>query len=333
MTDDYSPPSDFLQACVNEEVPLTGSLFADANLARLIAMTRDEDVANRDWATLLLAQTELDTPEIQAAFRERLGDADAIVRGEALSGLAMRDRAGTLPLVANELDGIPVGLPTMEAAELIADATLLPHLLPWLAKRCNPSDEFDLALEEAVRACGGDPAAYSERSTNRRGPGQPDKYLPESPFLIAVSNGDVEFVDHPRADFNLRELLGFVRDQDRANRDWAAFLIAQLPLDTTEIRAALVHASADEDGDVRDEALVGLARRNRAAALERIVPELEESVSPALLEAAAIIADPSLLPLLSAPEGWGSGDEDRFERLRKAIAACEAGVWTYMGEA
>lgn len=329
MSDDYLPPSDFLQSCLNDDVTLSGSVFAEANLARLIAMTRDEDVANRDWATILLAQTDLDTPEIRAAFKERLGDEDSIVRGEALVGLAQRDPALALPLVITELGRRPVGLPTMEAAEEIADAKLLPHLLPWLMERATPSDHFDEALEQAVRACGGDPDQHTARSSNRRGPGG-EGYHPESQFLLSARYGEVDFENHPRAAHNLRELLSYVHDDAVENRDWAAFLIAQLPLDTPEIRAALLHAAEDENEDVRDEALIGLARRDRAAALARIEPLLEQGAGVCLLEAATITADKSLLPMLRALEGSESGDEETLGLLRQAVVACEAGEWIYM---
>ena len=39
----YSPPSDFLCSIVAEDVPLSGSPFAEANLRRLILLTGDPD--------------------------------------------------------------------------------------------------------------------------------------------------------------------------------------------------------------------------------------------------------------------------------------------------
>jgi len=41
---------------------VSGSDTADENLRRLIDMIRDPDPANRDWATLILAQQELYSP-------------------------------------------------------------------------------------------------------------------------------------------------------------------------------------------------------------------------------------------------------------------------------
>lgn len=340
MSDGYFPPSDFLQACADGDVTLSGSRFADANLVRLIAMTADADVENRDWATMLLAETELDTPDIRAAFLARLADEDSIVRGEALVGLAARDPAGALPHVIAEVDRRPVGYPTMRAAEAIGDPVLLPHLIPLLKERATPADDFDEALEDAIRACGGDPDAHPERSSDRKGPGA-EGDNPKAQFLCNVRHHDVEFENHPRANKNLNKLLGYAADPDPRERDWAIFLIDRLPLDTPEIRAVLLKAADDEDFGTRDQALIGLARRDRAVALERVARLLEEESSARLMMAAAILADRTLLPLLRAIEAWDDEDIESREGdqavelkwLQKAIVSCETGTWTYMGTA
>jgi hypothetical protein len=46
-------------------------------------------------------------------------------------------------------------MPTFEAAETIADPSLLPHLLPWRAERSDPPDAIDEAVEQAIARCGG----------------------------------------------------------------------------------------------------------------------------------------------------------------------------------
>lgn len=99
MSERYEPSSDFLRAIIADEVALSGGEFAEANLNRLIAFTRDPDRANRDWATLLLSQETGDTPSIRAALLEAAEDDDVIVRAEAALGLAMRDRDLALPYV------------------------------------------------------------------------------------------------------------------------------------------------------------------------------------------------------------------------------------------
>ncbi|WP_082730423.1 MULTISPECIES: HEAT repeat domain-containing protein [Sphingomonas] len=143
---------------MNEHVPFSGSAFAEANLRRLIALTSDPDTANRDWATMLLAQTEIDTAEVRAALLERVGDTDAIVRAEALVGLVQRDRELALPLVAAELQGNDCNTVLIEAAEALADRTLLPILMAWWGDRANPPDRIDKALAHAIAACGGSTA-------------------------------------------------------------------------------------------------------------------------------------------------------------------------------
>ena len=152
-----------------------------------------------------------------------------------------------------------------------------------------------------------------------------EQYLPESEFLNHVIAGEIRFEGSPFAEANLSQLLDMVSDSDRSNRDWATFVIAGLPYDTPEIRAALIKAADDDDPDTRDEAIVGLARRDRETALARLAPLLSEELGVVLLEAATILGDPSLAPALKEIEQWEGGDDGVRAVLRRAIAACEAG--------
>ena len=86
-------------------IELVGGEHAEANLARLIAMMRDKDPANRDWATLLLAQQDFDTPRVRDALLGAAEDENEYVRAEAILGLAQRDKALALPLLQRELRG------------------------------------------------------------------------------------------------------------------------------------------------------------------------------------------------------------------------------------
>jgi hypothetical protein len=151
VTARYEPTSDFLKAVIAEEVPLSGSPFADANMRQLIAMTRDSDLSNRDWATMLLASEEADTPDIREALLSAAGDENGIVRAEALVGLARRDRRLALPLVLKALAGEHASMPVFEAAELIADPILTEALRPWT----EPSDDgwLDNLARNALAAC------------------------------------------------------------------------------------------------------------------------------------------------------------------------------------
>lgn len=151
MGDRYAPPSAFLKAVIDEEVPLTGSDFATANLQRLIEMTRHKDPANRDWATLLLAQQDLDTPDIREALLRAAEDDIDAVRAEAILGVAQRDKALALPLLQKELARKSVALPIFEAAVLVADPSLIDHLRGY----AHPSGDelIDRWALDALQAC------------------------------------------------------------------------------------------------------------------------------------------------------------------------------------
>jgi hypothetical protein len=151
MSERYEPTSAFLRAIIAEKVPLSGSSFADANMLQLIAMTQDGDLSNRDWATMLLASEEADTPEVRRALLSAADDESDIVRAEALLGIARRDRKLALPLVLKALTDDYVSMPVFEAAELVADPLLVDVLGPWT----EPSDNewLDQLARDALAAC------------------------------------------------------------------------------------------------------------------------------------------------------------------------------------
>jgi hypothetical protein len=152
MADRYEPPSEFLKAILDDQVPLTGSEFADTNLRRLIEMTRDEHPANRDWATFLLAADEdLDTPEIRNALLAAAEDESGIVRAEAILGLAERDKNLALPLLQRELAYESVWAPIFEAAKVVAAPSLADPLRNF-AIPSGSANIDELALE-ALTAC------------------------------------------------------------------------------------------------------------------------------------------------------------------------------------
>ena len=125
MVEQYEPASDFLKAIIAEEAPLSGSPLAEENMRQLIAMTRDYDVSNRDWATMILSMEEADTPAIRQALLSAAADAIEIVRAEALVGIARRDRKLALPLVLEALSSEWARMPVFEAAALVADPALV----------------------------------------------------------------------------------------------------------------------------------------------------------------------------------------------------------------
>lgn len=163
MGDRYEPESDFLGAILSGNVPLpddepeegaTSALHAElseANLQKLIRFTRDEVLSNRDWATFLLAQREIDTPFIREALLEASRDVEDDVRHEALWGLARRDPDLALPLVREALER-SASVPLMEAAAHCADPSLVPTLREW-AEVTSLSEIIRLHLVDALAAC------------------------------------------------------------------------------------------------------------------------------------------------------------------------------------
>lgn len=169
---------------------------------------------------------------------------------------------------------------------------------------------------------------------------------PEVLYAILVALGHIKhpdgigpalpFVDHPDPDVRygvIHALIG--QDDDRAvanlirlsrdpvveNRDWATFALGSMTeRDAPELRAALADRLDDDDLTTAGEALVGLARRRDPRALPVLRDLLAaHDAGPLEFEAAELLADPDLLPLLLAldlDQGDGSSS------LRAAIAAC-----------
>lgn len=150
----YVPPSGFLQDLLRRDLPLSGGPAEDWRAAKLISLTRDADAANRDWALCLLQQSELDTPEVRAALIAGMDDPHHEASLEALIGVAIRDRMTALPRVAALLESEWVNSMVLEAAAIVADASLLPALEAIAAELgMDEDDTFDNALREALECC------------------------------------------------------------------------------------------------------------------------------------------------------------------------------------
>ena len=151
MPERLEPSSEFLKAVAAGDAPLSGGVFADANLGELIEATRDEDRANRDWATFLLALSDIDTAAVRDALLHAARDDDEYVRAEAISGLAQRDHKLALPFVQNALRAQTVAAPIFEAAERIGHPSLVEDLRLW----ARPSDDhyLDQLATDALAAC------------------------------------------------------------------------------------------------------------------------------------------------------------------------------------
>jgi hypothetical protein len=126
--EDYSPQSDFLCNVAAGNVPLAGSNFADQNRRRLIAFTTDADSSNRDWAVMLLAQQEINLPDVHAALLTAAQTEEGIIQAQAVLGLALIDPEQALPFVQHGLKEKEVFYDIIEAAEAVADSSLIDDL-------------------------------------------------------------------------------------------------------------------------------------------------------------------------------------------------------------
>jgi len=119
----------------------------------------------------------------------------------------------------------------------------------------------------------------------------------------------------------LEALIELTRDPEARVRDWATFALgSQVEADTPELRDVLAERLDDEDDDTRAEAFVGLARRGDRRVLPVLRHELaSDSVQAPAVEAAALMGDPLLHPLLVALQGRWDVDQ---EALGEAIRAC-----------
>lgn len=123
---------------------------------------------------------------------------------------------------------------------------------------------------------------------------------PEVRFAVAFALG--KFTDDPVA---VQTLLPLTRDVDDDVRDWATFGIGALgKLDSPEIRDALVSRLNDSFEDVRQEAMVGLARMNDQRVLSSLLFALEQPTVPDIL----IDAANEMLGIEEGVPGWKAGE-------------------------
>jgi HEAT repeat protein len=151
MSGRYEPPSDFLKTVIADEIPFGDNQWGRSNLRKLIDMMRDDDRANRDWATLLIAQQEIDTAEVREALLRAAVDEDEHVRAEAILGLAQRDPALALPLLRSALSGETASMAIFEAATLVADPSLIDDLRAFAISSDNSF--LDELARDALEAC------------------------------------------------------------------------------------------------------------------------------------------------------------------------------------
>ncbi len=150
MTRSTAPTAPRLQALAAADWPQDGPVVAEM-AEELIEFLTDADVANRDWATFLLAQSAADGADVREALIRAASDRDPVVRGEAVLGLARRDAGLALPLVRAGLSAQAVSLPLLEAARLCAHPMLILDLEYWARPSSNRL--ADMAATEALFAC------------------------------------------------------------------------------------------------------------------------------------------------------------------------------------
>jgi HEAT repeat protein len=152
----------------------------------------------------------------------------------------------------------------------------------------------------------------------------------------------IRFANHPDSDIRygvvfglsgrddeaaIRTLIALTNDPDVRVRDWATFdLASQTEWDSPALRAVLWARVTDSDNITRGEALKGLAERRVPGVLNAIIAELTgPDPHEYAVEAAAILADPRLVPALEHFQ-FRAGASDW---LTGVIEGCRAGdqVW------
>ncbi|AWZ04438.1 hypothetical protein DRB96_06640 [Streptomyces sp. ICC1] len=117
----------------------------------------------------------------------------------------------------------------------------------------------------------------------------------------------------------VRALLALTRDADPRVRDRATFVLGfQLEADGPEVRAALWERTGDEDREVREEGVRGLARRRDPRAVPLLAQLLAhpDGAHVHTFDAARIMGAPELLPALLDYEPEGAG-------VTAAVHACD----------
>jgi HEAT repeat protein len=202
------------------------------------------------------------------------------------------ERAVAAHILGAAVDGVPALAPQA--------VSLLEHMLP--------ADDLHLAwsIADALRLSA-DPSAVeplvalaaSDSANIRR----------------TVAMGlDTAMVDRVPAP-GLHALIRLSGDPNGSVRDWATFALSQLDDASPDVRSALWERVEDPHYHTRSEALAGLAARHDAAIADRVRAELESNyVGRLIVQAAADLANPSLLPQLLALREWWDVDTPLLER-------------------
>ncbi|WP_222106042.1 HEAT repeat domain-containing protein [Catellatospora sichuanensis] len=125
-------------------------------------------------------------------------------------------------------------------------------------------------------------------------------------------------MDDPPEEAGVAALIRLTTDPDQEVRNWATFALGRLTAaDSAAVRAALWARIDDPYGEARDEAVAGLAHRGDRGVLPVLAALLARpSAGGLLFDAAALLADPSLLALLREFDVTD-------DQVRAAVEACD----------
>ena len=125
---------------------------------------------------------------------------------------------------------------------------------------------------------------------------------PDRDVRLAVSVALGSFPNDPQS---IGGLLTLTSDPDAEVRDWAVFgLGVQGDVDSPKIREALFRCLNDANVDVREEALVGLAKRHD----QRVLPILRALLGEPLTKVRVTEAAAAFLGLDNKPPDWNAAD-------------------------
>jgi hypothetical protein len=193
--------------------------------------------------------------------------------------------------------------------EHVAEA--VPELLVLLEEESDP-----IVIASIVEALG---LAWDEEANLRL---LPLVDHPDSNVRLAVARALPGGVESFAAVAEVAEtLIRLSRDEVDEVRNWATFGIgSQLCIDSLELREALVLRTADTAENVRDEALIGLARRRDQRALPLVERRLvDRNASRLVFQAAEYLANPALMDSLGAWIDEYPDDDD----IHRAHRACD----------
>lgn len=121
----------------------------------LIRLSGDSNDEVRDYAAFSLgAQTDHDSPPLRDALARLLDDAVPGIREEAMCGLARRRDPRALPAIEAELRREISGSWCLEAAEILANPSLIPRIEEARAKvPVHLQEQFERAFQKVLKAC------------------------------------------------------------------------------------------------------------------------------------------------------------------------------------